>query len=399
MSFYVIGPAPKRDQQSLNQCHDDLDVLNEEDIEVSEVQLNQTNKASTKRSDHHSNVPSTNQSREESKRDSLVVPQFDWGLTKGSKPSIKHHIIDHNCTLPQSPNDQSSHHFVAHYLAHQAKSQANNQANNQATRGHSRTSSRHVTADPSSLFNLMRMIKGQVFEIYTPSKPTNGQAITFTQQTAFIFYDAHQSKLGSVYWSFEKQSNNPTNSKQSDESAPLTDFGYVRVKDPCRSIQLGKVKSVQAGPTPEQQQYLITALPWTNFLTISTPHTTLHISHGDRLVIDQWLICLRDIYIQHDFEIREGQDTRGKENEMTMRSITASTKHFTPLFNAFIDPNDANSMENVEAASVLSLSKSERVEMSAKTFSPNSTLRSPGTPVKSTAPQPKTTACGGCVIV
>ena len=90
-----------------------------------------------------------------------------------------------SASLPASPTDVSNEH------------------GNRGGGGGGGVGSRRVSrsADPATLFLLHRIMKGDVFTLYTPSP---GSADSFDATPVFVFYDAH-GRLGSLYWTTQRK--------------------------------------------------------------------------------------------------------------------------------------------------------------------------------------------------
>ena len=354
MSFYPIQ-STYHTKDDLH-THDDLDCLQEE-----EDSPTSTPPASSSALSSPVACPPSAQARSEHKEASFSpspAPSSYFNFRPAPLPVSHHHRPSSSsvCSLPASPVDASSEH-APHAGRHRHKGGGQER--------------RRPSADPATLFLLHRIMKGDRFTLYTvqpsssPSSPP-----TVLASPVFLFFNAHHGRLGSLYWtSVVKAAHHaPRLGYDADESA-LVD-SYERTQSASQCLPIHALTLVQHGRTAQLSEALVTSLPSACFLALHSSRGVppLLLSHPHAQVLQQWLACLRGIFVQHEVEVRQ---VEGQE-KLLDGSDDASHNHLSglkpggvgsvggaaELMSAFVDPS-----EGVEALS-LSSDHAQRMTLS-----------------------------------
>ena len=189
-------------------------------------------------------------------RDHVGVFSFHAPPPSSSSSSShhRHRQTSSICSLPSSPLDPSNERAV---LGHK----------HGAGRHRHKAEKRRVSADPATLFLLHRAMKGDCFSLYTVSASSPP---TVRCTPVFVFYDAHNGRLGSLYWSSQRKVRAVRKAYEADEGdSPSTQPDtYERVQSPSQCLPLHTITFVQHGRTEALSASLVTSLPSSCFLAL-----------------------------------------------------------------------------------------------------------------------------------
>ena len=339
MSFYpVVSSHHSRDDQPLYVC-DDLEIIDEQHTNLDNDRDSLT---------HHikDNTPQLTQHQhygdehKEGPSSSLSPP------TAAHLPHVTHlstafpfhspfHAHKHNkssssiCSLPASPTDVSNEHG--------------------GRGGSGGVGSRRVSrsADPATLFLLHRIMKGDVFTLYTPSLSPASSTDAFDATPVFVFYDAH-GRLGSLYWTTQRRPAPRHHIIHEDDdaqpaSSSLSAVHFVRQLSSSHCLPIHTLDYVGHGKPPVLASTL-TSSPLSSacFLTLESPSHTLYLSHHDASAVRQWVACLRDIFVQNGHDVRDA-DGGEMAGDSPHKGITgAGGKQSAGLLNLFAEPLDGS---------------------------------------------------------
>ena len=314
MSFYPIQSSYHATDDL--HCCDDLDVLEEDDTDSQEERDDDDdNQQQHAEHDHRSDSKQPTRKAEEEHKEAVspLSPAAPFSSPAPPAPAVhvssafpfhspfpshSHQVHPHHrkqksssvCSLPASPVDASSeHNSTPHRRPHRAD--------------------RRRTADPSTLFLLHRIMKGDVFTMYTVASSSS-----VLSRPVFVFYDAHHGRLGSLFWTEQRkatpgQQGKRTFELQEDrESSASAVVEYERAQAASQCLPVHQLRFVQAGKTEELKAGLVTSLPSSCFLALHGVSQSLLLSHLQPSVARQWLACLKDIFLQHDCDVRMADD-------------------------------------------------------------------------------------------
>ena len=346
MSFYPVQSSYHA--QADLETHDDLDVLAEEESSDS-LSTSPPSSSPVASPPPHPSLPLTSASVEEFK-DSSDLPPHPPSIFSFHSPPAPHHRHRPSssvCSLPASPLDPSN-----ERTAHHKKSGLTRKVGER----------RRVSADPATLFLLHRIMKGDEFSLYLPAA---SQPPTYVARPVFVFYDAHNGRLGSLYWSTQRA--RPVKRRAfEEEEGDAPALQWDRLQLPSQCLPIHSITHVQVGRTEELSAALVTSLPASCFLALHWrgAASPLLLSHPQAAVMRQWVACLRDIFTQHEVEVRDAEakekgqqagDDSPPEGRLRRKGGGGGGGE---LMSAFIDPSEENALSvgGVEAE-LLSLSE------------------------------------------
>jgi len=339
MSFHPVLSShnSRDDQQQLHAC-DDLEIIDEQHINLDTDRDSLTHhiKDNTPQLTQHSHFDVTANDEHKESSSSLASPVHSPHLPHLSTAFPFHspfHAHKHTkssssiCSLPASPTDVSNEHG--------------------ARGGGGGTGSRRVSrsADPATLFLLHRIMKGDVFNLYTPSP---GSPDSFDATPVFVFYDAH-GRLGSLYWTTQRKHGARHHAIHEDDddtrhsSSALSAAHFVRHLSPSHCLPIHSLTFVGHGK-PSVLAPTLTSSPLSSacFLTLDSPAHTLHLSHNEASVVRQWVACLRDIFVQNGHDVREADGGEAAGDSPHKGTGGGGGKGAAGLLGLFAEPLDGS---------------------------------------------------------
>ena len=342
MSFYPVHSSHHagRDeqQQPLHAC-DDLEIIDEQHLNLdtdrdslthhikdNTPQLTQHNRHYADVDEHKEASPSPSSLSAPS---AAILPHLSTAFPFHSP----FHAHKHNkssssiCSLPASPTDVSNEHG--------------------SRGGAGGPGSRRVSrlADPATLFLLHRIMKGDVFTLYTPS-PSSPDS--FNATPVFVFYDAH-GRLGSLYWTAQRKHGARQHTIHEDDdsdtraasSSTLSATHFVRHLSPSHCLPIHSLAYVGHGK-PSILLPTLTSSPLSSacFLTLQSSSRTLYLSHNEASVVRQWVACLRDIFVQNGHDVRDADC--GELADSPHKGTRGMGKAAAGLLNLFAEPLDGS---------------------------------------------------------
>ena len=343
MSFYpVVSSHACRDDQPLHVC-DDLEIIDEQhNADADRDSLSHHIKDNTPQLTQHSAAEYEDEQKE-------AVSPHTGQSPLAHLPHASHlstafpfhspfHAHKHNkssssiCSLPASPHDVSNEHKQG---------------------GSGAAASRRVSrsADPATLFLLHRIMKGDVFTLYTPSHSADSTG-EFDATPVFLFYDAH-GRLGSLYWTTQRRHgarHHTIHEDDDDSSRPassaLAASHFIRNLSASHCLPIHTLHFVGHGKPPILSSALSSSpLSSACFLTLHSPTHLLYLSHSEASVVRQWVACLRDIFVQNGHDVREadgGEALSDEEAAHKGRGGGVGGKMSAGLVSLFAEPTDGS---------------------------------------------------------
>ena len=222
-----------------------------------------------------------------------------------------------------------------------------------------------MSADPATLFLLHRVMKGDLFTLYTlqPSTTSPSTPPTLQSTPVFVFYDAHHGRLGSLYWTTQKKASARAHRAGYDADDAALPDAYERTQSPEHCLPIHALTFVQLGRTAQLSEALVTSLPSACFLALHSSKSTppLLLSHPQPAVMRQWVACLRDIFVQHDVDVRdvEGTEKAVEGGNDASQADVSGLKSSGGLMSAFIDPSEGVEVMSLSGANAGLMTLSE----------------------------------------
>ena len=177
-------------------------------------------------------------------------------------------------SLPAYTDDSDDEHEHSHshsYTTHEYSS-------------HRPSNSQH-SADPNTLFHLMRLMKGALLTRYTAAN--HGAPL-------FLFYSPYEhGPLGALYFTSQTVSASTKKTGGGEE--------YDRVKDERMCVPLNKIVAVLVGREAAELSKANTP----HCFSIVSKHHTLHFACAVSSQLTTWIKGLEEIYKQHDMKTRK----------------------------------------------------------------------------------------------